>query len=50
MWEHKGTIRRHETTSLVWRHTAKRGYAFESDNVRVIDMNWSKGGRPLREA
>ncbi len=50
MKEHKGAIRRHETTSQVWAHTAESGHTLDYDNARVIDRDQSKGGRLLREA
>ncbi len=37
MREHKGAVRRHETTSQVWSHIAKSGYTFNFDNARVIN-------------
>ncbi len=50
MKEHKGAVRRHETISQVWAHTAESGHTFDFDNARVIDRDQSKGSRLLREA
>ncbi len=50
MRDHKRAVRRHETTSPMWAHTAESGRTFDFDNVRMIDRGHSKEGRLLRVA
>ncbi len=48
--EHQGTVRRRETTSLIWVHTAETGHSFDFKNAKAIDHSRFKGERLVKEA
>ncbi len=48
--EHQGAVRRRETTSLIWMHTAETGHSFDFENAKAIDHGRFKGERLVKEA
>ncbi len=49
MREHQGGVRRRETTSLIWIHTAET-HSFAFENVKAIDHGRFKDERLVKEA
>ncbi len=48
--EHQGAVRKKETTSLIWMHTAETGHSFYFENAKAIDYGHFKGERLVKEA
>ncbi len=42
--QHQGAVRRRETTSLIWMHTAETGHSFDFENSKAIDHGGFKRG------
>ncbi len=48
--EHQGAVRRRETTSLIWMHTAETGHSFDFENAKAVDHGRFKGERFVKDA
>ncbi len=48
--EHQGAVRKRETTSLIWVHTADTSHNFNIEGAQYIDHGRFKGERLVKES